>query len=470
MESKSRSKKLNEIIEEAGICDIRYGIKGMYVWLPYGMEIRNRVDGLIRNEMKRTNHGEVNFPLLIPENYFRKEEEHIKGFSAQVYWVTHGGEKRLKRRLLLRPTSETAMYPSFALWVRTHSDLPLKIFQIVNTYRYETKQTRPMLRIREIHFFESHTAHESFEDSQRQIGEDIEIMSNIGKKLCIPYLLNRRPEWDKFAGAYYSLGADAYMPEGKALQIGTIHNYRDNFSRAYNIKYRDEVGEEHYVHQTTYGMSERLIGAVILLHSDTTGLILPPAIAPIKGVIVPVVFKGKEEKVMEFAERVYEELKDKEIMIDRRAITPGNKYYEWERKGVPIRIEIGPRDVDEGCVVIVPRDTKERKKISADRVKDCIDEELKALNERLYRRAEDGMRRSIVKIEKFKKIGRKIAKFNWCGNEECGHKIEENLGVSLLGTGIETGIGTGIESEREEGRCIACNKECDTVAYAAKTY
>ncbi len=459
-EKEKSSKTKRDVMLEAGICDMRYGVKGMYIWLPYGMEIRNRVDSIIREEMKRTSHGEVYFPLLIPENYFKKEEEHIKGFSTQVYWVTHGGDKRLKRKLLLRPTSETAMYPSFALWIRTHRDLPLKIFQIVNTYRYETKQTRPLIRIREIHFFESHTAHETFEESEKQIAEDVEIMSNIGKKLCIPYLLNRRPEWDKFAGAYYSMGADAFMPEGKTLQIGTIHNYRDNFSKAYNIKYKDDEGKEHYVHQTTYGMSERLIGAVVLLHSDSTGLILPPAIAPIKGVIIPVIFKGKEKRVMEFADEVHEDLKD--FVIDKRAITPGNKYYDWEKKGVPLRIEIGPREVDEGCVVIVPRDTKEKIKIAKEDVKETVEKELNALSDRLYKKAEKLLREKIVNIEDMnkRKVSRKIARFNWCGSEECGHAIEESLGVSLLGTG----------SEKEKGRCISCHRDCDTIAYGAKTY
>lgn len=459
---KEKAKKINEIMDEAGICDMRYGVKGMYIWLPYGMEIRNRIDSLIRGEMRRTNHGEVNFPLLIPENYFKREEEHIKGFSSQVYWVTHGGDKKLKRRLLLRPTSETAMYPSFALWIRTHKDLPLKTFQIVNTYRYETKQTRPLIRVREIHFFESHTAHDTFEDSEAQVREDMDIMERLGKKLCLPYLLNKRPEWDKFAGAYYSLGADAYTPEGRTLQIGTIHNYRDNFARAYNIKYKDEKGEEHYVHQTTYGMSDRLLGAVILTHSDSTGLVLPPEIAPIKGVIVPIIFKGKEKKVIDFAERLHEVLKGKGFVIDEREMTPGSKYYEWEKKGVPLRIEVGPRDVDENSVVMVLRDTKEKIKVKVEDMGSRIDEELDAMSERLYKKAEELLKSRIVRIESLdkRKASRRIVRFSWCGSEECGHTIEEALDMSLLGTG----------NEKEKGRCIVCHKECDIVAYGAKTY
>jgi prolyl-tRNA synthetase len=455
------AKKINEIMEEAGLCDIRYGIKGMYIWLPYGMEIRNRVDALIRGEMERTAHGEVSFPLLIPENYFKKEEEHIKGFSSQVYWVTHGGDKRLNRKLLLRPTSETAMYPSFALWIRSHRDLPLKIFQIVNTYRYETKQTRPLIRIREIHFFESHTAHATFEDSEDQIREDEEIMNRIAKKLCIPFLTNRRPEWDKFAGAYYSIGADAYMPEGKTLQIGTFHNYRDNFSKAYGIKFKDEKGGEHYAHQTTYGMSERLIGAVVLLHSDATGLMLPPAIAPVKGVVIPVIFKGKEKEVIDFADKVYDELKEKGFIIDRRELTPGNKYYEWEKKGVPLRIEIGPRDMKEESVVIVPRDTKEKIKVRVEDVQTRVDQELEAIEERLYARAENLLKKGIVRIKDLKKrTNRKVARFNWCGDDKCGHAVEEALDMSVLGT----------SREKEKGKCVSCGKECDTIAYAAKTF
>jgi len=244
----------NEIVEDAKLIDKRYAIKGMNVWLPYGWKLMKNIDKYLINIFEKYNHDEVNFPVLIPEDVFAKETEHIKGFSNEVFWVTHGGENSLDVKLLLRPTSETAMYPMFSLWVRSHTDLPLKIFQIVNVFRYETKQTRAFIRMREIHFFESHTCHVDFEDAERQIAEDLGIMKRLAKKLCLPYVLCKRPDWDKFAGAFYTIGIDSLMPTGRTLQMGSIHQYKENFSRPYNIKYEDENGQHQYAHQTTYGM------------------------------------------------------------------------------------------------------------------------------------------------------------------------------------------------------------------------
>ncbi|MCD6382836.1 MAG: proline--tRNA ligase, partial [Thermoplasmata archaeon] len=314
----------NEIVELSGLVDKRYPIKGMNVWLPYGWELMRNIDRVIREEMKRTSHQEVCFPLLIPKGEFQKEADHIKGFSEEVYWVTHGGSTPLDVPLLLRPTSETAMYPMFSLWVRSHSDLPLKIFQIVNVFRYETKQTRPFIRMREIHFFEAHTCHRDFEDAERQIKEDLEIMENVSKKLCIPYLELLRPEWDKFAGAYYTVGIDTLMPSGRTLQIASIHQYRDNFARAYNITYEDDDGEHRFVHQTTYGMSERLVGAIVGLHGDNRGIVLPPEIAPIQVVIVPIPKKGFRERVEEEARKVKNDLEEGglRVVVDLRDIRP----------------------------------------------------------------------------------------------------------------------------------------------------
>jgi prolyl-tRNA synthetase len=287
----------NDIVDKAGLSDKRYPIKGMNVWTPYGWKIMRHVDTYIRKELDATGHDEVCFPLLIPETEFKKEKEHIKGFDSEVYWVTHAGLNELDVRLVVRPTSETAMYPMFSLWVRSHTDLPLKIYQIVNTFRYETKQTRSFIRVREIHFFESHTCHVSEEDAQKQIEEDTEILAKISKKLCLPYFLHTRTEWDKFPGAYYTVGIDTVMPNGKSLQIGSIHHYRTNFSVPYEITYEDENSEHKHVHQTTYGMSERLLGAIIGMHSDDKGLIMPPDIAPFQAVIIPIFSKGNNDLV-----------------------------------------------------------------------------------------------------------------------------------------------------------------------------
>ena len=218
-----------DIVEKAGLSDKRYPIKGMNVWTPYGWKIMRNIDTYIREEFDK-DHDEVSFPLLIPETEFKKEKDHIKGFDSEVYWVTHAGLDELDVRLVVRPTSETAMYPMFSLWVRSHQDLPLRIYQIVNTFRYETKQTRPFIRVREIHFFESHTCHDTEEDAQDQIEADIEILKSFMKKLCLPYYLLKRTDWDKFPGAHYTVGIDTVVPNLRTLQLGSIHHYRTNFS------------------------------------------------------------------------------------------------------------------------------------------------------------------------------------------------------------------------------------------------
>src|SRR5213593_3185854 len=298
----------NEVIERSELSDKRYPIKGMNVWRPYGWAIMKLIDQAIRDEFDSTGHGEVNFPVLIPESEFKKEAEHVKGFEGDVFWVTRGGFNELDIKLVLRPTSETAMYPMFKLWIRSHADLPLKVYQIVPVFRYETKMTRTFLRVREIHFFEAHTAHATFEDAEQQIQEDLQIHERLMRRFCLPYLISKRPDWDKFPGAFYSLGADTLLPSGRTLQIATFHQYKDNFSKVYDVKYEDVEGTRRYVHQTTDGMSERLVGAIVAVHGDEKGLVLPPEVAPIQVVIVPILEKGHQEEIGRAALEVYQSL------------------------------------------------------------------------------------------------------------------------------------------------------------------
>ncbi len=457
----------NEIVEKAGLTDKRYPIKGMNVWIPYGWKVMQSVDSLIRKEFDATGHDEVCFPTLIPETEFAKEAEHIKGFGKDVYWVTHAGENELDVKLLLRPTSETAMYPMFSLWIRSHSDLPMKIYQIVSTFRYETKQTRAFIRVREIHFFESHTAHRDFEDAERQIKEDLEILERLMKKLCLPYLIHRRPDWDKFAGAYYSLGIDTLM-EGKILQIGSIHQYKDNFSRPYDIRYEDENGEHRYVHQTTFGMSERLLGAIIGIHGDEHGLILPPAIAPYTVIIVPIPKKGHQEKVYEECIKLWDELKSAgfRVHFDGRDLRPGNKYYYWEIRGVPVRVELGLRDIENGEVVLFRRDKMEKKSVKRENLAEELRSLLTDIERNLYERAERKMQGRIVEADELSDLDPEsapdILKVKWCGKESCGIRMEEITDMNVLGTSEP--------EEKADGKCPICSKNAVKYVYLAKTY
>ncbi len=454
----------NEIVEKANLTDKRYPIKGMNVWTPYGWKIMQAIDSHIRHEFDSTNHNEVCFPLLIPEDQFAKEKEHIKGFDSEVFWVTHAGLNKLDVKLLLRPTSETAMYPMFALWVRSHADLPLKTYQIVNTFRYETKQTRAFIRVREIHFFESHTCHADFEDAERQCREDYEIMGRLSKKWCIPYRLLKRTDWDKFPGAFYTVGIDTLLPDGRSLQLGSIHEYKENFSKPYEIKYEDEKGEHRYCHQTTYGMSERLVGAIVAIHGDDKGLVLPPDVATNQVVIVPVLSKGETEKVSAEARKLHEELKAAgvRVHIDERDVRPGAKYFDWELKGVPLRLELGMRDLEKHVVTFVRRDTGEKsQKDRAHAVKDVKDM-LSLIGKEMLERAQKYMDSNIATISSLDDIPQnKWLRTGWCGGEDCGKEIETRADRNILGTPIE--------GEKYDGGCVVCGKPVETPVYLAKS-
>ena len=474
MDRSNFSEWYNDVIEKADLCDKRYPIKGMNVWKPYGWKAMRQIDGLIREELDNTDHGEVHFPLLIPQTEFAKEGDHIKGFDAEVYWVTRGGLNELDVPLLLRPTSETAMYPMFNLWIRSHSDLPLKTYQIVNVFRYETKMTKAFIRVREIHFFEAHTAHVDLEDAERQIRENLGILTRFAKRLCIPYLVLKRPDWDKFAGAYYTLGIDCLMPDGKTMQLGSIHQYRTNFSKPYGIMYEDEKGEHQYVHQTTYGMSERLLGAIIGIHGDEKGIIFPPAIAPFQIVIVPILVKGKKESVLIESEVLKAELKGLgyRVHLDSRDMRPGAKYYDWELKGVPLRLELGPRDIAEGKVVVVRRDTGEKSFVTREDLGTFIEGSLGDMEENLLSLADEKLQSGIQEIENIDEGVDKdgILKMRWCGVEDCATEVETFLELTILGSSLgEEASEAGVD-EKKMGPCVYCGKPTPTVIYASKVY
>ena len=458
-----------EMLERAEIVDPRYPVKGLYVWLPYGFRIRSRVISILRSLLDESGHSEMLFPLLIPEDLFRKEAEHIRGFEGQVYWVTHGGREPLDVKLALRPTSETAIYPMFALWIKSHADLPLKVYQIVSVFRYETKMTKPLIRVREVTTFkEAHTAHATEEDAERQVREAVGIYRRFFDLLGIPYIISKRPRWDMFAGAVYSIAFDTLAPDGRTLQIGTIHNLGQNFSRVYDVRYEKVDGSHEHVYQTCYGISERVIAAVLMVHGDDVGFCLPPIIAPIQVVVVPVLFKGESESVDRAAREIFETLRSAglRVHLDDRDLRPGNKYYYWERRGVPLRVEVGPSEVREGRVTLVRRDTGEKRSASLGELAPEVGRLLDEISENLRRRAADLFRSRVRDAGGIREAaellaGGGIVRISWCGSEGCGTAVEEGTGGRLLGEALE---------ERKRGACVNCGAETEKVAYLAKTY
>ncbi len=442
----------NEIIEISGLSDKRYPIKGMNVWLPYGLKIRQNIDKAIRHGVDPRNFQEVSFPVLVTKDQLSVEFDHVKGFEGEVFWVTRGGREPLDVEMALRPTSEAAMYGMFSLWIRAHTDLPLKLYQIVDVYRYETKHTRSFIRIREIHFFESHTAHDTYEDAERQMAEYLEVWKELSDSLCLPFEVHKRPDWDKFPGAQYTLAFDTIMPGGRSLQIGTIHQYGTNFSETYDIKYLKDNGEHSFAHQTTFGLSERLLAAVIGLHGDDQGLILPPGIAPIQAIVVPI--PSKKLDTTEFARRVNSMLLDAGIRsrIDERDnYTPGFKFNDWEMKGVPVRIEIGEREVDGNSAVLVPRTERKKIKVEMQELPEKLSALLIEVKSILRERASKLFSENQVRIDELNALSnvKGFILAGWCGDKACSDRVEEKYGFETLGFSPE---------KNEERDCVVCGK------------
>ncbi len=464
------SEWFHELIQSAEIMDVRYPVKGLYVWFPFGFKLRQLVYGKLREIMDRE-HSEVYFPALIPETELGKEGEHIRGFEDEVYWVTHGGLTPLDVKLALRPTSETAMYPMFKLWIRNHADLPLKVYQIVNTFRYETKHTRPLIRLREITSFkEAHTAHKNYEEAEEQVKKAIGYYKEFYDFLAIPYMVIRRPDWDKFPGAVYTIAFDTVMPDGRSLQIGTVHHLGENFAKTFDITYEGVDGEHHYVHQSCYGISERCIASLICIHGDDLGLVLPFEVAPIQIVVIPIFYKGKEEKVLEFSKELLEKIRSFRFVFDTGEDRPGAKYYKWELKGVPLRFEIGPKEAESREVVVSFRD--ERKKFTVP-IGEISEARIRKWGEEMRRRLRDKAVGEILKKLKFvcelselpEIVKDYVSIMHLCRNRECGEEIEK-CGGKLLGWFEEIPDFVNVE---KEGSCIVCGSK-GSLAVSARSY
>ncbi len=459
----------NELLWRAEIMDVRYPVKGLYVWYPFGFSLRRNVYDLLRSLLDR-DHQEALFPLLIPENEFAKEAEHIKGFEEEVYWVTHGGLSPLDVKLALRPTSECAIYPMYALWVRSHADLPLRIYQIVNTFRYETKHTRPLIRLREITSFkEAHTVHTTWEDAEQQVEKAIALYREFYDHLCIPVIISKRPEWDKFPGADYTIAVDTVMPDGRTLQIGTVHHLGDHFSKTFQITYEDVDGEQKYAFQTCYGISERSIAALISVHGDDRGLIFPPGPAPVQAVIIPITIGKRKDEVTAAAAAIEKELAESgfRVKVDARDLRPGAKYYYWEMRGVPLRIEVGPRDIDAGQVTAVTR-LGEKTQVSRDALVAGIRDILSSFSAGLKERAESHVRTHIQVSRSMEEVSEAVENgvtlVSWCGNKECADLIEEKTRAAVLGTEVRSAylVDAG-------GPCVVCGKP-GTTALVGRSY
>jgi len=462
----------SQVLDKGEITDLRYGVKGFIVIRPWGAMILENMYKLYEEELQKRNHKPVFFPAVIPEKNFQKETSHIKGFTPEVFWLekVQGEDK-----LALRPTSETAFYQMYSLWIRSHNDLPLKLYQRANIFRYETKATRPLIRGREFYWLEAHDCFATQEKAEAQVQEDIQITEEVmHQKFGIPFLAMKRPEWDKFPGAIYTVGSDAIMPDGKLIQQPSTHLLSRNFAEGFNIKFKDENGKEEHVWQTCYGPApSRILASVISTHGDDKGLIIPFCISPVQVIIIPIFNKENKNRIIKEAEKINEKVKSTGIksQIDASEKRPGEKYHEWELRGVPFRLEVGEKELKNKKLTLFVRDTKEKKVIG---IKDIS--KLKKYGEdfdkRLKAKAEKFLKSRIINCKTKQEIKeiikkKKIARVNFCSienqGEKCAEYVEKEINAEIRGI-------LANKKEKATGKCVICGKPAGEVVYVGKSY
>ncbi len=470
------SEWLDEILKKAKLVDKKYPVKGFVAHMPNGEFMEDQIQEMLENKLKETKHKKTRFPNVIPESILQKEADHIEGFEPEVFWVTHGGGKELPERLGLTPTSETVMYTMYSRWITSYRDLPFKAYQRCPTWRHETKHTRPLLRDREFEWIEAHDAFKTREEAEKQVEEDIDIAQDvITGKLGVPFYYFKRPEWDKFSGAVHTFGADAFMPDGRFLQIPSTHLLGKNFSEAFDITYEDRDGEEKHVWQTCFGPAVgRIYAAYIATHGDNKGLRLTWEVAPIQIVIVPILH-GENKEIIDLSRDIKEELEEMNVRvkIDDSDDTPGEKFNHWEMMGVPLRIEIGENELEENKLTINRRDTGEREEIKRDELKEYIEETQRKIVNNLREQAQEEFEGNIVDAESIEDVEEivsqgKIARASWCSIDEDGEECADILTAETKGAKVRGTIHH--KDEKPDGECIVCGEKSNEVVYIGKEY
>ena len=461
------AKWYTDIVIKAKLADYTE-TKGCISIRPYGFEIWENIKNYADKKFKEIGIKNAYFPLLIPENLLQKEKDHIEGFSPEVAWVNEIGDTKLDERLCIRPTSETIICSMYSKWLSSYRDLPFLYNQWCNVLRWE-KETRPFLRSREFLWQEGHTIHETEKEAKEFTLKMLEIYSDILENLlAIPVVKGKKTESEKFAGAKETYTIETLMKDGKALQSATSHYFGQNFSKPFNIKFQNRDGKEEYAYQTSFGISTRLIGAIIMSHGDDRGLKLPPKIAPIQVNIIPI--KTNDEKVMNVVNEIYKELNGSyRIEIDDRDnYSVGYKFNDSEMRGIPLRIEIGPRDLENNKCIIVRRDTLEKIEVELDNIKNEIDILLKDIQNNMYKMCEERMKEktSVAKnIEEFESIinnNQGFIKVMWCGDNACEEKIKKLTSAKSRCIPFN--------EEKLDDKCFCCGKEAKHMVYFGRQY
>ena len=445
---------------------VDYGpVKGTMVIKPYGYAVWENIQSYLDKEFKKLGVQNAYFPMLIPESYLMKEAEHVEGFAPEVAVVTYAGGEQLAEKLIIRPTSETIICDMYSKWIKSYRDLPMVMNQWCNVMRWE-KTTRPFLRTSEFLWQEGHTVQATPEDAEKDTQTMLKVYSDCLRNLmAIPTLTGRKTEKEKFAGAVATYGMEAIMKDGKCLQAGTTHDLGQNFAKASNIRFLNKDGELEYGYSTSWGVSTRLIGALVMVHGDERGLRMPPMVAPIQTVIIPIA--SKKEGVVEKCEEVSNILKqaDLRVKLDNTNNTPGWKFNEYEMKGVPLRLEIGPRDIENGVATAVRRDTHEKVQLSLNNIAEEVKTLLADIQANMLKQAEENLKDAIVETDDYNTMveainNKKVTLSYHCGSAECEDEIKQN-------TTIKTRV---IHSYDETKKCIYCGKPSKYRVYFGKQY
>ena len=462
----------NQLVLRAELADYA-PVRGCMIVRPYGWSLWENITAQLDRRFKATGHVNAAFPLLIPQSFISKEQSHVAGFSPELAVVTHGGGEKLEEPLVIRPTSETIIGHSYAKWIQSYRDLPLLINQWNSVVRWELR-TKLFLRTLEFFWQEGHTAHATLEEAEAETRQMLDIYTDFAvNEAAIPVIPGKKSASERFAGADATYSIEAMMGDGKALQAGTSHNLGQNFAKAFEIRYLDQAGALQYCWTTSWGLSTRFVGAIIMVHGDDQGLILPPRLAPHQVVIVPI-FKNDEEKglVLGTARKIREQLVRAEIRVkvdEREGQSPGFKFYDWEMRGVPLRMEIGPKDVAKGSVVLARRDKpgKEGKSfVSQEGIAESVAQQLAVIQKALFDNAlafREAHTFEPKSREAFQEaIERGFARAYWCGDAKCEEEIKETTKATLRCIPLE--------QASAPGACIFCNKPSKELAIFGKAY
>ena len=454
-----------DVVKKAELIDYT-SVKGCMVIKPYGYRIWELIQAQLDERFKATGVENVYLPMFIPESLLEKEKEHVEGFAPEVAWVTHGGLNPLQERLCVRPTSETLFCDFYAKEIESHRDLPKVYNQWCSVVRWE-KETRPFLRSREFLWQEGHTAHATAEEAEERTIQMLNVYAEFCENvLAIPVIKGRKTEKEKFAGAEATYTIEALMHDGKALQSGTSHNFGDGFAKAFGIQYTDKENKLQYVHQTSWGMTTRMIGAIIMVHGDDSGLVLPPRVAPVQVMVIPI--QQKKEGILDKAYELRDKLGAFRVKVDDSDKSPGWKFSEQEMRGIPVRVEIGPKDMESGHVVLVRRDTREKKIVDIENIESEVSALLETIQQDMFDRAKahrDANTHVAHDWDEFTDIlehKQGFVKAMWCGETECEEAIKEETGASTRCMPfVQESIGE---------TCVHCKKPAKTMIYFGKAY